>query len=153
MPTVSSYPQIVGVGYEGQDVEGFIEALVAAETDILIDVRLTPISRKRGFSKRALALAVESAGMRYLHRPSLGNPKANRSGFSGSNEDLERARATYAELISAAPESQKTLDELAELARGSRLAFMCFEADQHRCHRDVVLAEIERRVMPGMAPA
>jgi uncharacterized protein (DUF488 family) len=141
------------VGYEGQDLAGFVAGLITAGADVLVDIRLTPISRKRGFSKRALAEAIEAAGMRYLHLPSLGNPKTNRPGFAGAIAELKQARATYAGLISARPESQEALDELAQLARHHRVAVMCFEADQQRCHRDVVLAELTRRVTAVMANA
>ena len=137
-----------GVGYEGQDVEGFVAGLVAAGAEVLVDVRLTPVSRKRGLSKRALAAAVEAAGVSYLHVPSLGNPKGNRAGFAGTADQLESARDTFAGLVADNPASQEALDELAGLARQSRVAVMCFEADGQRCHRHVVLTELERRMAP-----
>ncbi|TVT36400.1 DUF488 domain-containing protein [Amycolatopsis rhizosphaerae] len=153
MSTVSSCHAPFGVGYEGLDLDGFVASLIDADADVLVDVRLTPISRKRGFSKRALGEAIEAAGMTYLHLPSLGNPKVNRQGFGGSNVELNHARAVYARLISEKPESQAALAELAEVARYQRVAVMCFEADQNRCHRHVVLAELQRRATVEMVTA
>jgi uncharacterized protein (DUF488 family) len=41
--------------------------------------------------------------------------------------------------------ASRTVDELRDYVRYERIALLCFEADQRRCHRDVVLAELLRR--------
>ncbi len=105
---------------------------------------MTPISRKPGFSKAALSRALADVGMAYHHRPELGNPKANRAGFTGSEAEVAHARQVYADAITN-EDAQSALDEVADLARHGRVAVLCFEADQERCHRDVVLADAERR--------
>ncbi|MFE2500029.1 DUF488 family protein [Streptomyces scopuliridis] len=53
---------------------------------LVADVRLTPISRKPGFSKTRLPHALDEAGITYTHLRALGNPKDNRapSGKGGS---------------------------------------------------------------------
>jgi uncharacterized protein (DUF488 family) len=135
---------VVGVGYEGQDLDSFLAGLTAAGVGVLVDVRLTPISRKRGFSKRALAEAVSNAGMEYRHLPVLGNPKPNRGGFAGTAAELAAARGRYSRLL-ADPVATAALDELAQLAGQQVVAIMCFEADEQRCHRQVVLAQLQRR--------
>jgi uncharacterized protein (DUF488 family) len=58
---------IVGIGYEVLDLEQFVARLLGNRIDVLADVRLTPISRKRGFSKTALGEAVSTAGVEYVH--------------------------------------------------------------------------------------
>ena len=135
---------MIGVGYEGRDLPEFIESLRAAGVSRLVDVRLTPISRKAGFSKRSLSEALTQAGIVYAHRPALGNPKANRAGFSGAPDELARARAAYAERL-ARPEAVEAIEELVRWSGEEVVAVMCFEADQARCHRDVVLAAVEGR--------
>ncbi|GAA5152270.1 MULTISPECIES: DUF488 domain-containing protein [Amycolatopsis] len=142
----------MGVGYEGRDVGGFVADLRASGAELLVDVRLTPLSRKRGFSKRALAAALEEAGVRYLHRPALGNPKENRPGFAGKVDELAAARSTYADLIERNPASQAALSELVDLARESKVAVLCFEADEQRCHRHVVLNLVEQRLRETRDP-
>ncbi|MEU6365372.1 DUF488 family protein [Streptomyces sp. NPDC046931] len=37
--------------YEGRDIDSFVASLLDAQIDVVADVRLTPISRKPGFSK------------------------------------------------------------------------------------------------------
>lgn len=56
-------PDLVSVGYEGQGLTGFVGSLRAQGVEILADVRLTPISRKKGFSKTALRAALADAGV------------------------------------------------------------------------------------------
>jgi len=58
---------IVSVGYERRTSEELVSLLVSNRVDVLVDVRLTPLSRKRGLSKTALREALESAGIEYLH--------------------------------------------------------------------------------------
>jgi uncharacterized protein (DUF488 family) len=135
----------IGVGYQGQDIQEFITGLVECGVTRLVDVRLTPISRKRGFSKSALRDALADAGIVYDHRRELGNVKVNRAGFAGNEVELEQAKARYAASLQA-DAAQASLDELARLAASECVAVLCFEADQHRCHRDVVLREIASRL-------
>ncbi|WP_439382170.1 DUF488 domain-containing protein [Amycolatopsis lexingtonensis] len=140
----------VGVGYEGQDIQDFVADLSRRGVTRLVDVRLTPISRKRGFSKTALQNALDEAGIEYDHRRELGNPKDNRPGFAGSEQELAEAKARYAATLET-DQAQESLDELARLAADESIAVLCFEADQRRCHRDVVLDEIASRLPRGAA--
>lgn len=135
----------IGVGYEGQEIRDFVAALVHRGITRLVDVRLTPISRKRGFSKTALREALLEAGIQYDHRRELGNPKTNRAGFAGSEPELAEAKARYVATLDT-DEARRSLDDLAQLAVKESLAVLCFEADQRRCHRDVVLEEIAGRL-------
>ncbi|GAA3465427.1 hypothetical protein GCM10018963_74400 [Saccharothrix longispora] len=145
--TVREVPGVVGVGYEGLDVEGFVSRLTDLGVRVLADVRLTPISRKRGFSKRALAETLSEAGVEYLHLRELGNPKDNRPGFAGDDVALSRARGRYADLLDVGA-ADSALDRLAVLAGEWRVAVMCFEADEERCHRHVVLEAVRARLDP-----
>lgn len=139
----SSTTGLVGMGYEGRTVEELVDELVRSSVSRLVDVRLTPISRKRGLSKTALGSALASAGIAYEHRPELGNPKSNRAGFAGTPEEREHARAHFASLLNG-ERAAVALDALADAGRRERVAVLCFEADEHRCHRDVVLQAAHR---------
>ena len=136
---------VVGVGYEGRDAEQFVHELLATGVDVVVDVRLTPISRKRGFSKRALAETLEEAGIRYEHLRALGNPKDNRAGFAGGADDLRAALDRYSTLLADA-DAVAALDRVAELATSERVAVLCFEAHDHRCHRQVVLSHVDQQL-------
>jgi len=148
VPPSSQPPGVIGIGYEGRDIDSFVRELQAAQVARLVDVRLTPISRKPGFSKSALRAALAGVGIAYEHRRELGNPKANRAGFQGSPEELRAARKAYAARL-AEPEARRAIEELARAATTERIAVLCFEADQRRCHRDLVVDEVARRLKLG----
>lgn len=137
---------IVGVGYEGHDITSFISYLEPWKIDVLVDVRLNAISRKKGFSKTALSSALEEAGIRYEHLPALGNPKDNRDGFwSPGTNAAEQAHERYRELLRATP-AHTALRHLAKLATSEHVALLCFEASEACCHRRLVLEAVEAEV-------
>lgn len=142
---VSHRAGILGVGYEGRSIDEFVAGLADMGVTRLVDVRMTPISRKRGFSKSALSQALAVQGIVYEHRRELGNPKENRPGFGGSPEELRSAREVYASRLHHA-ESRAALDALAETAQRELVALLCFEADESRCHRQVVMRALGDRM-------
>jgi uncharacterized protein (DUF488 family) len=129
-------------GYEGLDISTFIETLVRAGIDTVADVRLNPISRKPGFSKNRLSALLGEAGIGYRHLRSLGNPKDNRAPFWEGR--VREGRAAFRNLLDS-EEASRQLDDLAGLARRSRVAVLCFERDEERCHRQIVLEAVQER--------
>ncbi|TDB89404.1 DUF488 domain-containing protein [Actinomadura sp. KC216] len=134
---------LTGIGYQGHDLASFLDQLSTEGVSLLVDVRLNPISRKRGFSKRALSESLESVGIAYEHARPLGNPRENRAGFGGPPGEVQEARRRFAEEL-AAPAAREWLTTIAGWATERRVALLCFEADQERCHRDVIAAEVHR---------
>ncbi|WP_083702503.1 DUF488 domain-containing protein [Pseudonocardia sp. Ae717_Ps2] len=132
---------LVGAGYEGRSLEQFIDELNAQEVRAVVDVRLNAISRKVGFSKRALSSNLSLAGIDYMHLPALGNPRDNRAGFSGDWQELEQARSTYREILGER-HSIEALSLVIDIMTKGTVALMCFEANQERCHRQVTIQEI-----------
>lgn len=131
---------VVTVGYEGRTAEELVEA-VEDRVDVLVDVRLTPSSRKPGLSKGKLSAALSQVGVRYVHMRALGNPRDNRAGFrAGDPASLRR----YAEVLrdGAATEA---LEQLEQLLTGARVALLCFERDSDTCHRQAIADELLRR--------
>lgn len=123
------------IGYESAGFDAFLAALREAGIETLIDVRDLPLSRRAGFSKNILAASLGEAGMAYVHLKALGTPKegrlaARRGDYPAFWSVFERRLAT--------PESEFDLARAAEIARRSRSALMCFEADPARCHRSRV---------------
>jgi uncharacterized protein (DUF488 family) len=152
MQTLIEPRSLMGIGYEGQDLDEFIARLAESGTRILADVRLTPISRKRGFSKRLLAASLADAGINYWHAPELGNPKWNRAGFGGSPVEVLAARERFARMIGGET-AEMRLNDIADAAMEGVVAVMCFEADERACHRYVVLNEVRRRLAMCRVPA
>ena len=119
--------RVTSIGYEGYDIGGFVEGVTIAGIDLVADVRLTPLSRKQGFSKRGLSEALGEVGVRYEHLRPLGNAKENRPLFAASLRT---------------PEARAALKQLTSWRQDHHVALLCFERDEERCHRSVVLEEL-----------
>lgn len=126
--------RIYSLGYEGLTVEGILDRLSGAGVSTLIDVRLTPVSRKPGFSKKRLAAALADAGIDYIHEKELGNPPENRDSFRNGHGTAGRKRMR--ELLSNG--AGEALDRVIALASTDLVAVLCVERDHQRCHRDVI---------------
>lgn len=147
MPSPRRY-QLLTIGYEGRTVDDLVTRLRDDKVAVLVDVRLTPLSRKPGLSKRRLADTLAEAGIAYVHLPALGNPKENRSLFRAGDP---RSRSRFRALLRS-PEGVAALDQVAEMAAEARVALLCFERDAADCHRHVVSDELGRRI-PALAVA
>lgn len=145
-------PKVWTIGYEQATVADVIAALTGAGVEILADVRALPLSRRPGFSKTALAGALAEAGIEYRHFRALGTPADGRAAArAGRHSDLERIYAGQLEF----PEAIAAGAELADLARGKRVALLCYERDAHVCHRtllrEAILAEFQPiDLVPGV---
>ena len=124
--------RIYSVGYEGLSVAGLVERLQQSRIEELVDVRANPFSRRPGFSKKRLAETLSAAGIIYRHEPLLGNAFREL-------DDFAAAMALMREHL-AAGEPAEAVARLVALAEGRRIAVLCLEADQSRCHRREVLA-------------
>ncbi|MER5871805.1 DUF488 family protein [Streptomyces sp. NPDC002044] len=142
-------PGLWSAGYEGRDIDSFVASLVESGIDVVADVRLNAISRKPGFSKTRLDQALAKAGIEYIHLRALGNPKDNRAPFWEGR--LSVGRAHFRSLLGS-DVAQTALDQLTERASRSRVAVLCFEQDESRCHRHVVLTEIRKRIDVTVTP-
>lgn len=135
---------VIGIGYEGADLGDFIDGLRKWGVSQLVDVRLNPLSRKKGFSKRALALALAEADISYVHTPELGNPKDNRDGFADTDPTSSvgaLARDRYKATI-ATEAGDAALRQIASDAHTQLVAVMCFERSELNCHRREVLSAV-----------
>lgn len=137
--------EVLSVGYEGQTLDSFISIVQERGVEVLFDVRLNAISRKRGFSKTALSTALRAVGVEYVHLPELGNPKTNRDGYRhGMTSAGIPARDHFRSLLTSAA-AVSALDRIATERRLS--AVFCFEASRHHCHRDQILDAVAMRRM------
>jgi len=138
---------VIGIGYEGLDQDGLISRLRLRSVTTVVDVRLNPISRKRGLSKTALGERLASEGIGYEHLASLGNPRDNREGFAETDSDEGReARDKFDDLLDT-DAARAGLDRVLELAEAGTVALLCFEEDETRCHRELVLSALRERLV------
>ncbi|MFM0116126.1 DUF488 domain-containing protein [Paraburkholderia nemoris] len=122
------------IGYEGLDIDTFVSMLAEYKIEIVVDIRELPLSRKRGFSKTALAGMLNHAGLEYVHMADLGCPKPVRNRY---REDGNWKRYTEGFLKHLGTQ-ETAIAELSDLASSTNCALLCYEADFNFCHRSMV---------------
>jgi uncharacterized protein (DUF488 family) len=120
------------IGYEDRTPDELVDALRAHGVTEVVDVRLNPVSRRKGFSKKGLAATLAAAGIGYRSERALGNPADNRAAFRRGDPS---ARARVQASVDAAGD---VVDGLAELASQRTVALLCVCRDHDTCHRSVV---------------
>jgi len=134
---------IYTIGYEKRDVAEIIAILRSNKIEVLADIRINPISRKKGFSKRELSAALEAAGIEYVHFRELGTPQEIR-GRVRSDGDYARFSKDYAAHLKT---RSAALKALLDIVTRRNVCLLCFERDINQCHRKIVaekLAEVSR---------
>ncbi|WP_312414893.1 DUF488 domain-containing protein [Comamonas sp.] len=128
------------IGYEGLDINAFINRLRDAGVQTIVDVRELPLSRKKGFSKTAFREALSQFGISYLHVPALGCPKPVRDRYKADQD-----WAAYTKAFLAYVNTQEaTVRELVKLTKTTKACLVCFEADFTMCHRTYVARAARR---------
>jgi uncharacterized protein (DUF488 family) len=126
------------IGYEGATQAALIDTLAAAGVRLLVDVRQLPLSRRPGFSKTPLRLALAERGIDYLHMRALGTPPAGREA-ARKGRHVEMAviyRGTLAQ-----PDAIVAAAKVREAATEQPAALLCFEREPTHCHRQVLIDE------------
>lgn len=131
---------VVSLGYEGRTLDELIARLLEKDVTVLVDVRMTPLSRKPGMSKRRLSQALGEVDIRYVHLRGLGNPKDNRAPFRAGDP---ASRLVLRRLLRHG-EGAEALRQLTALANADVVALLCFEREHAACHRNVVADELRR---------
>ena len=125
------------VGHSTRSIEEFIDILRLNQTEILVDVRHFPGSRKfPHFNKVALHDALLAAGIRYEHLVELGGRRPVRADSHNIAWRNDSFRG-YADYMETQP-FRDGVDRLLEIARAGRTAIMCSEAVWWRCHRSMI---------------
>ena len=138
---------IFTIGYEKRSVDDLIRLLQSRQVTRVVDVRLTPWSRRPDFSKKRLSAALEAAGIAYEHMGGLGNPREIRDIYLAG--DAEAGHRRFREHLDNG--AGAAVDELIAIADREPVALLCLERDAFRCHRSVVAAVAAER-MTGERP-
>jgi uncharacterized protein (DUF488 family) len=130
---------ILTIGYEGVNLTDFIATLKAHRVRQVLDVRELAMSRRRGFSKTALSLALAGAGISYAHEHALGTPRWLRHRLR-EDGDVARFRKDFRRQLAA---KRPVLESLAGTLSG-HVALLCYERNPSECHRSLVAAALAR---------
>lgn len=129
------------IGYEGKTVKEFVDELVRRGISRVVDVRSSPVSRKRGFSKTPLMKELMLARIDYISMPALGAPRELRRELRSGTLSLEEFFDLYREHLK---KNHDALRELRSYVSTRTSAVMCYEADWRQCHRSVIAEFLER---------
>ncbi|HUV41483.1 MAG TPA: DUF488 domain-containing protein [Sedimentisphaerales bacterium] len=131
--------ELFTVGYEGTDIDNFITHLKDNAINCLLDVRETPLSRKRGFSKTALSERLNRENIYYVHFRELGSPKPIREKLK-VNHDYSVFFKRVDEYLTSKIE---TIENAYRYVRENTCCLMCFEHLAATCHRKIVARKIK----------
>src|SRR3989338_959639 len=134
-------PGFFTIGYEGKDIDQFLNVLVSNKIELLIDIRKNPFSMNFIYIKDALMKKLKDVGIDYLHIPELGIESEERKNLN-TKADYE---ALFAKYRQALPIKEVYINRIIELGTSKRVALLCFEADSNFCHRGEVAKAIKIR--------
>jgi len=123
---------IYTIGYQGANVDDFLNRCIQNGIKRLLDVRRNAISRVWGFARSTLSNICKKLNIEYIHIPELGISAEKR-------RNLE-TRSNYLHLLEyysryILPQKQNELVNLLDLMKEKAAALLCMEADAAICHR------------------
>lgn len=134
--------QVYTIGYEGWGADDWIATLQELGVRTVVDVRELPLSRRPGWSKKALAERLSVADLGYVHMRSLGTPAPMRHGLRDGSLPFSEFAPQFREILAHRTED---LDALLHLAESQSVALMCWEEDPAHCHRSLVAEALSKR--------
>lgn len=120
------------IGYEGLQIDAFLNILLMKGIQQVIDVRSNPVSRQYGYHKATLMKLCNSLSIKYLHYPELGITSERRTTIQDT-ESLQRLLTWYRNEVTTHKRKSIKLVEDEIMEKPSVL--LCMEADPTLCHR------------------
>ena len=129
--------------YAGRTIHQVLRSLEEADVATVVDIRHAPVSMyKPAFSKNNFARHLDSAGIGYMHLPSLGIPRDIR-GLAVGKPDRNDLWVWYDENVVSAFVNGN-LTEFLNFA-DHPVALMCVEIDPVSCHRHRLGLALEKQ--------
>lgn len=137
---IESYGTVFTAGYQGREIEEFLEYLNSHDIQRIVDVREIPLSRKKGFSKSLLRQRLAENDIDYIHIKALGSPSHLRKKVY-QDKDFDYFFDKYEEHLKTCREE---LEELHKSINEKLSCLLCFEREHANCHRSVVANRVSR---------
>lgn len=133
------------IGYEGLNLEQYLNKLLKHKIACLCDVRHNPYSQKFGFSKAELMNALSMVGIEYIHIPDLGVSSSLRQDLKNDSDYYNLLKHYEINILSNQSNHIELLKNL--LTKYNRIAITCFEAKIAHCHRSKIANLIQKEYM------
>jgi uncharacterized protein (DUF488 family) len=135
------------IGYEGLNIDRFLSLLKKHSISVVADVRHLPLSRKKGFSKTALANSLSESDIDYVSASALGTPKQLRNEL----KETGNYRTFFDKYRTGLESKFNHIDKIRDMVNeGEKVALLCFERDATKCHRSVLSEMIKKRDGNGL---
>ncbi len=140
--------ELFTIGHSTHSLDAFLALLTRHCVEAVADIRRSPGSRKHPhFNREPLAAALAAAGIEYHWFEALGGRRKS-SGAPSANLGLRNESFRhYADYMST-PAFRDAIEQLLELARHKRTAYLCAEGLFWRCHRRLVSDYLLARDIP-----
>lgn len=132
-------PDVYTIGYEDRSVDGFLNQLLQAGIQRIIDVRANPVSRKYGFAGSALARLAGKLGIEYAHCPELGIPSEQRKKVRTPSQFRNLFWYYERQIL---PAQADEVAKAAGLMKAMPSVLVCMEKEAVDCHRSRLAARI-----------
>ena len=133
---------IYTAGYEGLQIDGFLNMLLEAGIEQVIDVRRNPISRRYGFHRSTLLRLCKRLDIEYRHVPEVGIPSELRANLRQPSDYMPLFQNYEQKVLPAQPDAVK---KIASWIESKPSVLVCMEANPGSCHRSRLAAQIENR--------
>ena len=134
-------PGFFTIGYEGKDIDQFLNVLVSNQIELLIDIRRNPFSMNFIYIRDTLMKKLKDVGIDYLHIPELGIESEERKNLN-TKADYDQLFMKYRQTLII---KEVYINRIIELGTTKRIALLCFEADCNFCHRGEVAKVIKSK--------
>lgn len=140
-PTAKS-AVVYTAGYEGRSIDAFLNVLLNAGIEHIIDVRANPVSRIYGFSKNQMETIAKKLGLDYRNIPSLGIPSSYRTALSDFESYQKLLDQYEKEML---PKVTAEMVEAGSMMKQKPAVLVCLEKDVNCCHRGRLAKAISHR--------
>ena len=120
------------LGYEGLSIDAFINHLIAANIQTVVDVREFAFSRRSEFTKSNLEEALALGGIAYIGMGEVGIPTKARKEILEHKSKEDLLEYYEAEIL---PATGLYAKNIAALVAQHNTALICHEEDPQECHR------------------
>jgi uncharacterized protein (DUF488 family) len=129
--------RIFSIGYQQRPIADFLALLAEHRVDIVVDVRETPWSHRREYSKTALAQRLQDIGVQYYHAKFAGNPKEIRRAAATHDACLDGFASYLSKNANVVEEFDAEVGAM--IRRGQSVCLLCYERHPNDCHRTIVI--------------
>lgn len=134
------------MGYEGREIDEFVERLKQYGITRMIDVRDLPLSRKKGFSKSALQERLQREQIEYVHIKALGCPPPIRNQVKADG-DYEAFFTAYSRYLS---DNMDVIGRMRGYLSDGNVCLICYERSHKACHRSIVASKVREYFGTGV---